>query len=75
MDLAHKLYDSAAYQALTAPGVGVVWSSTAFIYTHQKTITVDDSESYISTGNFDTTYYATSTPRRSWPTTARRARR
>jgi len=60
MDQAHKSYDSAAYQALTAAGVGVVWSSTAFTYTHQKTITVDDSESYISTGNFDTTYYATS---------------
>ena len=29
-------------------------------YTHQKTITVDNKESYISTGNFDTTYYATS---------------
>jgi len=40
--------------------VGVVWSSTSFTYTHQKTITVDDDESYISTGNFDTTYYATS---------------
>ncbi len=31
-----------------------------FTYTHQKTITVDDDESYISTGNFDTKYYATS---------------
>jgi putative Ig domain-containing protein/phospholipase D-like protein len=60
MDQAHQSYDSAAYSALTAAGVGVVWSSTAFTYTHQKTITVDDKESYISTGNFDTTYYATS---------------
>jgi phosphatidylserine/phosphatidylglycerophosphate/cardiolipin synthase-like enzyme len=60
MDQAHKSYDSAAYKALTAAGVGVVWSSMAFTYTHQKTITVNDSESYISTGNFDTTYYATS---------------
>jgi hypothetical protein len=40
--------------------VGVVYSSTSFTYTHQKTITVDSKESYISTGNFDTTYYATS---------------
>ena len=38
----------------------MVWSSTAFTYTHQKTITVNDDESYISTGNFDTAYYATS---------------
>lgn len=60
MDEKHQSYDAAAYDALTAAGVGVVWSSTAFTYTHQKTITVDDRESYISTGNFDTTYYATS---------------
>ena len=60
MDQAHQSYDAAADSALTAAGVGVVWSSTAFTYTHQKTITVDNDESYISTGNFDTTYYATS---------------
>jgi PLD-like domain/Putative Ig domain len=60
MDQAHQSYDSAAYSALTAAGVGVVWSSPSFTYTHQKTITVDNKESYISTGNFDTTYYATS---------------
>jgi len=60
LDQAEKSYNTAAYNALTAGGVGVVWSSTAFTYTHQKTITVNDNESYISTGNFDTTYYATS---------------
>jgi hypothetical protein len=60
LDQAQQSYDAAAYTALTAGGVGVVWSSTSFTYTHQKTITVDDDESYISTGNFDTTYYATS---------------
>jgi len=38
----------------------VVWSSTSYTYTHQKTITVDSKKSYISTGNFDTTHYATS---------------
>jgi hypothetical protein len=60
LDQAQKSYDQAAYNTLTAGGVGVVWSSTSFTYTHQKTITVDGRESYISTGNFDTTYYATS---------------
>ncbi len=60
LDQAQKSYDQAAYNTLTAGGVGVVWSSTSFTYTHQKTITVDGKESYISTGNFDTTYYATS---------------
>jgi hypothetical protein len=60
LDQAQKSYNTAAYNTLTAGGVGVVWSSTSFTYTHQKTITVDSEESYISTGNFDTTYYATS---------------
>jgi len=60
LDQAQKSYNTGAYDVLTAGGVGVVWSSTSFTYTHQKTITVDNDESYISTGNFDTTYYATS---------------
>jgi len=60
LDQAEKSYNTAAYNLLTAGGVGVVWSSTAFTYTHQKTITVNNDESYISTGNFDTAYYATS---------------
>ncbi|MDH6115047.1 hypothetical protein P3T36_007336 [Kitasatospora sp. MAP12-15] len=60
MDAQHTSVDGAAYTALSAGGVGVTYSSSAFVYTHQKTITVDGAESYISTGNFDTTYYATS---------------
>jgi hypothetical protein len=60
LDQAQKSYNAAAASVLTAGGVGVVYSSTAFTYTHQKTITVDNDESYISSGNFDNTYYATS---------------
>jgi hypothetical protein len=60
LDQAQKSYNTAAYNLLTAGGVGVVWSSTSFTYTHQKTITINNDESYISTGNFDNTYYATS---------------
>jgi phosphatidylserine/phosphatidylglycerophosphate/cardiolipin synthase-like enzyme len=60
LDQAEKSYNTAAQKTLTAGGVGVVWSSTSFTYTHQKTITVDGKKSYISTGNFDTTYYSTS---------------
>jgi Putative Ig domain/PLD-like domain len=60
LDQAQKSYNTAAYNLLTAGGVGVVWSSTAFTYTHQKTITVNGDESYVSSGNFDTAYYATS---------------
>ncbi|MCX4745232.1 putative Ig domain-containing protein [Kitasatospora sp. NBC_01287] len=60
MDAKQTSVNSAAYSALSAGGVGVTYSSSAFVYTHQKTITVDGAKSYISTGNFDTTYYATS---------------
>ncbi|MBO0804601.1 MAG: hypothetical protein J2P25_16195 [Nocardiopsaceae bacterium] len=60
MDEKHKSYDQAAANTLTAAGAHVVYSSTSFYYTHQKTITVDNKESYISSGNFDTTYYSTS---------------
>jgi PLD-like domain/Putative Ig domain len=52
--------NSSAFSALQAGGVGVTYSSSAFTYTHQKTITVDNDESYISTGNLDTMYYSTS---------------
>ncbi|OKJ15844.1 phospholipase D-like domain-containing protein [Kitasatospora sp. CB01950] len=60
LDPNHSSVNSAAYNALTAGGVSVVYSSSSFTYTHQKTITVDGARSYISTGNFDTTYYSTS---------------
>ncbi|MDH6133760.1 hypothetical protein P3T37_003158 [Kitasatospora sp. MAA4] len=60
LDSQHSSIDGAAYTALSAGGVGVTYSSSAYVYTHQKTITVDGAKSYISTGNFDTVYYATS---------------
>jgi phosphatidylserine/phosphatidylglycerophosphate/cardiolipin synthase-like enzyme len=60
LDREHESYDASAYTALTKGGVSVVWSSSSFTYTHQKTLTVDNRESYITTGNFDTTYYSTS---------------
>ncbi|WP_344571218.1 phospholipase D-like domain-containing protein, partial [Kitasatospora viridis] len=60
IDPNHSSVNSAAYSALQSGGVAVTYSSSSFTYTHQKTITVDGTKSYISTGNFDTTYYATS---------------
>ncbi|GAA3183389.1 MULTISPECIES: phospholipase D-like domain-containing protein [Streptomyces] len=59
-DAQHADVDGAAYKALSAAGAGVTYSSPAYVYTHQKTITVDGATSYISTGNFDSKYYATS---------------
>jgi hypothetical protein len=60
LDRQHTSVNGAAFSALQAGGVGVTYSSTAFTYTHQKTITVDGTESYISTGNLDTMFYSTS---------------
>jgi phosphatidylserine/phosphatidylglycerophosphate/cardiolipin synthase-like enzyme len=58
LDQAEKSTNKSAYQTLTSAGVGVVWSSTAFQYTHQKTLTVDDRESLILTGNLTSNYYS-----------------
>ena len=52
--------NASAYNALKAAGVGVVYSSSAFTYTHQKTITVDGKESLVLTGNLTSEYYPTS---------------
>jgi HKD family nuclease len=60
LDQANKSTNQTAYNDLSAAGVGVVWSSTAFTYTHQKTITVNDDESLILTGNLTSEYYPTS---------------
>jgi phosphatidylserine/phosphatidylglycerophosphate/cardiolipin synthase-like enzyme len=60
LDGQHTSADGAAYTKLKAAGVGVVYSSTTkFVYTHQKTITVDDSKSLILSGNLTSQYYST----------------
>ena len=60
LDRQHQSANSSAYNALTGAGVGVVWSPSAFVYTHQKTITVDAAKSLILTGNLTSQYYTTS---------------
>jgi phosphatidylserine/phosphatidylglycerophosphate/cardiolipin synthase-like enzyme len=61
LDGQHTSYNSAAISKLKAAGVGVVESDTSrFTYTHQKTITVDGTESLILTGNLTAKYYTTS---------------
>ncbi|MFJ9896139.1 phospholipase D-like domain-containing protein [Streptomyces sp. NPDC091280] len=59
LDNAHQSANSSAYTALTNAGVGVVWSPSSFVYTHQKTITVDDTKSLVLTGNLTSQYYTT----------------
>ncbi|MGK4579811.1 phospholipase D-like domain-containing protein [Kitasatospora sp. HPMI-4] len=60
LDAKHTSVNGSAYSALKAAGVGVTYSSSAYVYTHQKTITVDGSKSLILTGNLDSTYYSSS---------------
>ncbi|MEU9988877.1 phospholipase D-like domain-containing protein [Streptomyces sp. NPDC048045] len=60
LDRQHKTANNSAYTALKNAGVGVVWSPSAFVYTHQKTITVDGTKSLILTGNLTAQYYTTS---------------
>ncbi|MEU3353812.1 phospholipase D-like domain-containing protein [Streptomyces sp. NPDC037389] len=59
LDGKHPSVNGPAFQALGAAGVGVVYSSPDFVYTHQKSITVDRAKSLILTGNLDAKYYAT----------------
>ncbi|MGW5663278.1 phospholipase D-like domain-containing protein [Streptomyces sp. NPDC003758] len=60
LDRQHQSANSSAYNSLKSAGVGVVWSPSAFVYTHQKTITVDDVKSLVMTGNLTSQYYTTS---------------
>ncbi|MER6083265.1 phospholipase D-like domain-containing protein [Streptomyces sp. NPDC001833] len=59
LDQAHKSANNSAYTSLTNAGVGVVWSPSSFVYTHQKTITVDGTKSLVLTGNLTSQYYST----------------
>ena len=49
-----------AYDYFKSHGIKVVWSSTKFEYTHQKTLTFDNSVSMVQTANLTQRYYATS---------------
>ena len=48
-----------AFQDLRAGGVKVVWADTSYEATHQKAITVDDTDSLILSANLAAEYYAT----------------
>ncbi|MFZ0667377.1 MAG: phospholipase D-like domain-containing protein [Acidimicrobiales bacterium] len=50
--------NQAAYSTLSSAGVPVEWANDSAIF-HQKTITVDGSESAIMTGNLTSQYYTT----------------
>ena len=52
--------NQAAFTLLSGKGVHVVWASTTYAATHQKTLTVDGATSAIMTGNLTSQYYKTS---------------
>ncbi len=55
-----KSNNQAAYTYLNDNGVQAVWAPSKYAATHQKTITVDDDESAIMSGNLTSRYYSTS---------------
>jgi phosphatidylserine/phosphatidylglycerophosphate/cardiolipin synthase-like enzyme len=59
LDRTRTSVNDAAYSKLSKAGVKVVWSSSAYTYTHQKTITVDGTESLVLSGNLTANYYPT----------------
>jgi phosphatidylserine/phosphatidylglycerophosphate/cardiolipin synthase-like enzyme len=46
-----KSFNTSAYNTLHNAGVAVVWSSTAFTYTHEKTVMIDGTSAWIMTMN------------------------
>jgi cardiolipin synthase len=60
LDHREESENSAAYSYFKSHGIKVVWSSSSYRYTHQKTIVVDGSEAVIMTANLTSRYYSTS---------------
>jgi cardiolipin synthase len=55
-----KSRNTTAYNYLAAHNVSVHWANPTYTYTHQKTITVDQTTSAIMTLNLTPNYYSTS---------------
>jgi cardiolipin synthase len=60
LDQREKSENSSAYSYFKSHGIKVVWSSSSYRYTHQKTMVVDGSEAVIMTANLTSRYYSTS---------------
>ena len=60
LDGKEKSTNTDAYDTLRSHGVKVVWSSSQYEYTHQKTLVVDGSKAVIMTANLTSKYYSTS---------------
>ncbi len=60
LDEREKSNNQSAYSYLTGHGVKVVWSSSTYRYTHQKTVVADGTLAVIMTANLTSQYYPTS---------------
>jgi phosphatidylserine/phosphatidylglycerophosphate/cardiolipin synthase-like enzyme len=58
LDGKHTSYNSAAYTYLTDNGVSVVYSSSTYYYTHEKSIIVDSSKILVLSENLTSEYYS-----------------
>ena len=50
----NKSFNTSAYNTLKNAGISVVWSSSAFTYTHEKTVILDGATAWIMTMNLNT---------------------
>ena len=60
LDERQKSLNSNTFSYLSSRRIKVVWSSSRFTYTHQKTVFVDGSKAVIMTANLTSKYYPTS---------------
>lgn len=60
LDEKEKSVNSGTYSYFRNNGIKVVWSSSRFTYTHQKTLVIDGSQALIMTANLTSRYYSTS---------------
>jgi phosphatidylserine/phosphatidylglycerophosphate/cardiolipin synthase-like enzyme len=60
LDRKEKSTNTDAYGYLRSHGAKVVWSSSKYEYTHQKTLVVDGTQAVIMTANLTSKYYSTS---------------
>jgi phosphatidylserine/phosphatidylglycerophosphate/cardiolipin synthase-like enzyme len=58
LDGKHTSTNGTAYRYLKAHGVGVVYSSATYYYTHEKSMVVDGATSVIMTENWTPVYYS-----------------
>jgi cardiolipin synthase A/B len=60
LDQKETSVDTPAYDYFRSHGIKVAWSWSKYTYTHQKTLTFDNSVSVVQTANLTANYYKTS---------------